>query len=517
MLFDHRARRRVSLTRRILAVNIVALALLAVSLLSLDSYRRQLLAERVGGARGEAEVAAVALLHAGPERTRTLLAGIAAHENLRLIQFDAHAALVADSFALAGPTYQLADPARSPLLVKAARTIDRGMDAILGTASLETYRPRADDARADRWPEVGAALRTAQPMSAVRFAPDRTPLISIAAPLGPRASRGVLLVLRNDPDFTQNVRNARQTLGIVVATALAISVALSLFLARTIVEPLRQLVRAAVRVRLGRERAVEVPRLPERRDEIGLLARALSDMSLALRHRIDAVEAFAADVAHEIKNPLASLRSALESLDKVEDGGLLRQLTAIAAHDIQRIDRLITEISDASRIDAELSRTTFEPIDLAALARGIVATRAARGADGDHPISVTSTIAVPRVGGDPARLERVFANLLDNAVSFSPPGGAIGVAISGEGGRVIVEVTDEGPGIPPGARPRIFDRFYSRRPSGEEFGGHSGLGLAIARTIVEAHDGTLTAEPPHPPGVGARLVLALPAWHARAA
>jgi two-component system sensor histidine kinase ChvG len=256
-----------------------------------------------------------------------------------------------------------------------------------------------------------------------------------------------------------------------------------------------------------------VPRLPDRRDEIGLLARAISDMSAALRQRIDAVESFAADVAHEIKNPLTSLRSALESMERVDDAELKRQLLDVAAHDVKRIDRLVTEISDASRIDAELSRTTFEPVDMVALVRALVAARDSRGENG------TSQIAVNHRGGAsclaagaPTRLERVLENLLDNAVSFSPPGAPIEVEIVGGGDRVTIAVSDHGPGIAPDSREKVFARFHSLRPADEDFGSHSGLGLAIARTIVEAHYGTLAAEDRSDGEPGARLEFDLPSW-----
>jgi len=345
-----------------------------------------------------------------------------------------------------------------------------------------------------------------------RYAADRTPLISAATPVGRRGQ--VLLVQQNARDVTQSVRDARQTLAIVVAIALLLTVYLSLFLARTIVQPLRLLVRASVRVRLGRDRAVVVPRLPDRGDEIGLLARALSDMTEALRQRMDGVDRFAADVAHEIKNPLASLRSALESLDKIDDPDLHRQLMDIANHDVQRMDRLISEIAEASRIDAELARTKFEPVDLFALANAMIGARDRRGAnrdcrlvlnlDGEHEAIVA---------GVAARLERVLQNLLDNAVSFSPPGGTIHIAITAAHEHVIVEISDQGPGIPQQARERVFERFHSLRPAGEDFGAHSGLGLAIARTIIEGHDGTLTARDPWPGERGARLVIQLPTYH----
>jgi two-component system sensor histidine kinase ChvG len=336
-------------------------------------------------------------------------------------------------------------------------------------------------------------------------------VITAAVPVGDKGE--VLMTTRNSPDITQSVRDARQTLAIIVGTALIISILLSLFLARTIVQPLRLLVRAAVRVRLGRDREVVVPRLPERRDEIGTLARSISDMSAALRQRIDAVETFAADVAHEIKNPLASLRSAIETIDKVEEPELRRQLTAIAAHDVQRIDRLVTEIADASRIDAELSRTTFEPVDMVKLVKALVAERANRGVNGSRRITVSckgsGDMIVP---GDPPRLERVLENLLDNAVSFSPEDATIELEIAREAERIELSVSDHGPGISEGAREKVFERFHSLRPPGEDFGSHSGLGLAIARTIVEAHYGTLTAEIRRDGAAGARLRVELPAW-----
>jgi len=263
-------------------------------------------------------------------------------------------------------------------------------------------------------------------------------------------------------------------------------------------------------VRLGRGREIEVPRLPERHDEIGLLARAVADMTGALRHRIDAVESFAADVAHEIKNPLASLRSAIDSLAKVEDPDLRGQLTAIAAHDVRRIDRLVSEISEASRIDAELSRATFEPVDLAKLVANVIDRRQARGENGTCRIELTRERGSALVLGVPLRLERAIENLVDNAVSFSPDNGTIAVRVARRDDMVETEVCDQGPGIPPEAREKVFTRFHSLRPEAEDFGNHSGLGLAIARTIAEAHDGTLLVADSEG-GIGACLVLTLPA------
>ncbi|MGD9664315.1 MAG: stimulus-sensing domain-containing protein [Novosphingobium sp.] len=505
---------RPSLTARILTVNIVALALLAGSLFYLDSYRKQLLQERFKLARSEAQIAAEALVVSTPERQRALLGQLGKEQRLRLRLFDKSGNLVADSFEISEPSFTLIDPASEPWYQNAARLLDRGMDALVGARSIPDYSepaPAADGSppHAEQWPELRQARAEGRSQIMLRHAPDRTPVISAASPVGKDGA--MLLTTRNAVDITEDVRAARQTLAIVIAIALAISIQLSLFLARTIVKPLRTLVRASVRVRLGRDREVEVPRLPDRKDEIGMLARAISDMTAALRHRIDAVETFAADVAHEIKNPLASLRSALESLEKVTDVELRRQLVAIAVHDVRRIDRLVTEIADASRIDAEMSRAVFESVDIAALAGNLIDARKNRPAPHNCTFMLDRRQASDaRILGVPSRLERVIENLLDNAASFSPPGTPVEVVICETDDQVELSVCDGGPGIPEEEREAVFRRFHSVRPESESFGDHSGLGLAIARTIAEAHDGTLRAESRMDGKPGACLVLSLP-------
>lgn len=498
--------RGVSLTTRILFVNVIALALLAGGFFYLDSYRAQLIEERFKLARAEAEIAADALDGASMAQRKELIARIGTDQVLRLRLYDAESRLQADSFALAAPSFALIDPESEPWYQKAARLLDRGVDFIVNAPTVDRYSDTSE-MPAGSWPEIKAARTSRRTEVFLRYAPDRTPVITAATPVGDKGE--VLLTLRNALDVTQSVRDARQTLVIIIGIALLLSVQLSLFLARTIVQPLRALVRAAVRVRLGREREVVVPRLPDRGDEIGLLARAVSDMTTALRQRIDAVETFAADVAHELKNPLASLSSALETMERVDDPALLRQLSDIAAHDVQRIDRLITEIADASRIDAELSRATFEPVDLAALASQVVGARDVR-ANPTTPIHLHRKEGLTLVPGDAARLERVLENLLDNAVSFSPPGGVVDLTVWGDGESAHIAVADEGPGVPVVEREKVFERFHSVRPAEEAFGAHSGLGLAIARTIAEAHDGTLTIHDRPDGRPGAYVLLSLP-------
>jgi len=255
-----------------------------------------------------------------------------------------------------------------------------------------------------------------------------------------------------------------------------------------------------------------VPRLPSRHDEIGLLARAVSDMSQSLRIRIDNIEAFAADVTHELKNPLASLRSAVESLDRVEDPALRAQLKDVVRQDVLRLDRLIGDISEAARTDAELARARFESVDLGKLIEGLVATWERRRTTGDVRIA----FARPRrdstlVFGDPARLARAIDNIVDNAISFSPPGGLVEVVAARVGDSVRIRIDDEGPGVPAAQREAIFNRFHSVRPEAESFGRHSGLGLAIARAIVEGHDGEIDVADRDDAPSGARFTIQLPA------
>ncbi|TCD02274.1 HAMP domain-containing protein [Erythrobacteraceae bacterium CFH 75059] len=498
---------RLSLTGRILIVNVLPLALLGGGLIFVDIYRKQLLTERFKLALIEAQITAEALAGASPERQQALLIQIGKEQRLRLRLFARDGSLKYDSFALAPPSFRLAPRAQPGSAEAFSRALDKAFDTLVGAPPLPDYREPADP-HARAWPELRRARSDSLTQIVLRDAPDGTHIITAATPVG--LDGETLLTTRNPVDITRSVRLARQRVLLVVLGAVVLSTLLAWFLARTIVLPLRELVQAAIRVRQGRERLVEVPRFVHRGDEIGLLARAVSDMSSALRQRIDAVESFAADVAHEIKNPLASLRSAVESLERVKDPDLARQLLEIAHHDVRRIDRLVTDISEASRVDAELSRATFEPVSLTRLAAAVLASREDRHENGTVTIVLEAAPGEHIVQGVPARLERVINNLLDNAVSFSPPHGTVEVTIASEGGRTSLTVSDHGPGIPPQARDKVFKRFHSLRPEGEAFGNHSGLGLAIGRTIAEAHDGTLTAHERADGEPGASLRLELP-------
>ncbi|MEO7602980.1 MAG: stimulus-sensing domain-containing protein [Sphingomicrobium sp.] len=498
---------RWSLAHRILAVNILTLLLVALSTLYLDVFRNRLSKERIRQTRLEATTTAVALSHVPEAQWRDLLASTGQASKSRIRLYSPDGALLIDSWAKGGATYTLRDPATQEWTKDVARALDKGFNAIVGAPKLEDYaEPKVD--RLAAWPEAVAALNAKDSATAVRNAPDLTPVISAAVPVGPN----VLLVTDNDRAFTRTVRSQRAyILGAMVAV-LIVSLLLSSFLARTIVRPLRRLALAAHRVRLGRAREVRVPRLPSRSDEIGLLARAVSDMSQSLRQRIDNIEAFAADVTHELKNPLASLRSAVDGLENVEDPALRKRLMGIARDDVRRLDRLINDIGEAARTDAELARALFEPLDLGPLIEQLVASRGTRLKKGDARIA----FARPRkdsavVMGKPDRLVRAINAIIDNAISFSPPGGLVEIAAARVGDEVRIRIDDEGPGVPSEARKAIFNRFHSVRPGDENFGRHSGLGLAIAEAIVKGHDGEIDVLDRDDAPSGARFIIRLPA------
>jgi two-component system sensor histidine kinase ChvG len=500
---------RLSLTKRILAVNIFALAILAGSLFYLDSFRGRLTAARLAQARSEAVLIADALAVAAPGTRHALLRELGAESGTRLRVYGRDGAKRMDSWSGARPTYELRDPASEPWDKDVARLMDNGFDAVVGARQPPPLvTPPVD--RLDAWPEAAAALASGAPATALRRAPEGTAYVSAAAATEIEGGAALLLTV-NARDIRRVVRSERMTLGFILSGAILLSVLLSLFLARTIALPLRRLANAAQLVRLGRAREVDVPLLPARRDEIGLLARALHDMTQALRYRIDATEAFAADVTHELKNPLASLRSAVDGLERVDDPALRNQLLDVVRHDVVRLDRLVVDIAEVSRLDAELSRARFEPVDLGrtieALLEGWDARAAERG--------VRIAFARPRAGtavvmGEEGRLVRVFDNIVDNAISFSPEHGLVEIAAAQTDGQVRVSVEDEGPGLPPGPREAIFNRFHSIRPEGEAFGKHSGLGLAIAKAIVEGHNGRIEAEDRHDGRSGARFVIRFP-------
>ncbi len=484
---------RMSLTTRILLVNLIAILVFIGGLLFLDSYRERLLEERARATQSSAEfLAAISTL---PDTDiRPILLTEARTNKSKVRMYNANGIKIFDSESAGEAGFVFRVP-ETDLLKHAARQLDLFTDRLLLRAKPEDFREPSKDVPR-QWPGF-TNLEAGEGRSVITYAPDASPVVLAMA----RSADGdrSILVIRNPKEVRTLIRAQRFNIMAALALALFMSVAMSLFLARTLVTPLRALMIAAMQVKRGRAREVSVPRLPERRDEIGLLARALSDMSQTLRDRIDATEAFAADVAHEIKNPLASLRSALESMRRVADPNIRSELQAIAEDDVQRMDRLISDISEASRVDSELTRARFEPIDIGCMIEQIVTARDARPSRDQAQRGVTLAYARPRKGsaivlGEDMRLARVLDNLIDNAISFSPDGGVVEVIATVTGQQVLIRIRDDGPGVPEHDRDAIFRRFHTNRPlkSDATLERHSGLGLSIARTIVQGHLGEIS-------------------------
>jgi len=535
------ARRAASpLLRRILLVNALPLALLVAALLYLDQYQNGLLIAEVGALREQARIYAGAL---GESATRAAGAGAPAlapdlvRPLLRRLTEptpDAQARiyapdgqLIADSRVREGSGVAVAAepllPAerRSPVLAAVAGAYDRLLSLLPHSAEVPFVQVATDAAGIDWQPDVKQELRLTEADSSREMAPyirrtaDGRLLVSVSEPvLRNRANLGIVLLTREARDVDDSLFAVRMSIVELFALALVLTVALSMYLSRTIARPILRLAEAARSMREGQGRAGTVPaRLLARRDEVGELADALSEGARALWARMDATERFAADVAHEIKNPLSSIRSAIETLRRVEDQGQQRRLLAIIGDDVRRLDRLISDISDASRVDAELSRTATEAVDVVPILATLAEIHDATRHDGEPRLVLDAPGAPLAVRAVEDRLVQVLRNLIGNAASFSPRDGRVTLRAFPAGDMVEIQVEDQGPGIPEARLEHVFDRFYSERPAGEQFGQHSGLGLSISRQIVDALKGSIGAENARDAegGVtGARFIVRLP-------
>ena len=504
------------LTRRILAVNMLAIGLLGIGLLYLGEYQDSLVATEIQSLTTQGQIFAAALGEGAvidiqtegetliPELGRDMMRRLVEPTQTRALLFDDKGALVSDTKMLRGPVgaveiTELPPPDEVRPLRRILKQIYNG---VLGIASWHDRYPLAIEhmppLEAD-YPEVGTAL-AGEIGSAVRETRAGGLVITVAVPVQRyKHVLGAVLLSKGSAEIEQAVRAVRLEILKVFGIALAVTVLLSIYLAGTIAQPVRRLAAAAERVRRLHGREVSIPDLTARGDEIGDLSGALRDMTGALAQRMGAIERFAADVAHEIKNPLTSLASAVETAVRVEDPEKQRRLLALVLDDIERIDRLVTDISDASRLDAELSRDEPAPLAIAPMLETLVEVYGASGSE-DAPQLVLELPETPaqraalEVPGIESRLVQVFRNLIANAISFSPKRGTIRIRAERRGREVVVSIEDEGPGIPEGKLKAIFERFYSERPAGEKFGTHSGLGLSISQQIVAAHHGTILAE-----------------------
>jgi len=530
------------LTLRFLAVNLAAPVLLVLGLLFLDEYQDTLIATELDALHTQGELIAAAIGEGAvvvakpqrgrrnvdtadteddfgptgaprvvdPDSARQLVRNLSNLAHLRARLFDRNGVMVADTRLLQGPggEVQVLDlpPLDEGAVVRLAR---RAYEITIGRYAydhnLEPYVEQPKPTAAD-YREAAQALETGQPKTMVRLRSDRQKILSVAVPVQfYKQIVGTLLVSRDGSNIDKRLFAVRGSILGMFAWVLALTVLTSIYLANTIARPVRRLAAAALQVRQAKNRRYPIPDLTNRSDEIGELSAALRDMTEALWQRLDAIEHFAADVAHEIKNPLTSLRSAVETVARVKDPEQQKKLMSIIMEDVARLDRLISEISDASRLDAELSRAELEPVQVGRLVEALAEVQNAN----DNPAAPKVRIIAEAdpanqpdkntahrglvVPGLETRLGQVFRNLISNAVSFSPPGGVITIRTVRDKRHVKIMVEDQGPGIHSGKEEDIFNRFYTERPEGEKFGTHSGLGLSISKQIVEAHRGTIAA------------------------
>ncbi len=529
------------LLRRILLVNALPLALLVATLLYLDQYQNGLLQATVTALREQARIYAGALGESAvkeespdnpalvPELARRLLRRLTdptPDAQAKLYAPDGQ--VIADSRVREGPGGAISTEPLPP-------AVERG--EVLGTMgwlydkALALLPHKAEPrlvvdvseggAGVDWTPDVKEELRLSgseqgREMPAyIRRTKDNRLLVTVSVPVEHnRHTVGIILLTREAREVDDSLLSIRLSILALFSMALVLTLVLSWYLSLTIARPILRLAGAAARMREGKGRAGSVSdQLLNRHDEVGAVAVALAQSAEALWARMDAIERFAADVAHELKNPLTSMRSAIETLRRIEDPTQQKRLLAIIGEDVTRLDRLISDISDASRVDAELSRTATEKVDVARILTLLAEIHEATARDGDARIELDAPAEGMFVQAVEDRLVQVLRNLIGNAQSFSPPNGRIGLCAQETGAVIEISVEDDGPGIPQARLEHIFDRFYSERPKGERFGQHSGLGLSISRQIVEALKGRITAENRHDPSgqiVGARFMVWLP-------
>jgi two-component system sensor histidine kinase ChvG len=523
------------LTRRILLLNLIPVALLTLGAVYLSDYEEELIDAELASllvqgemvAAGIGEVAVVGgettVNRMDADAARQLLTRLVRPTGVRARLFSETGELLGDSAVLsdAGRIHVAPLPPPETPVETEVELVDRVSDWVARQLSRGDRYPEYVDRPVPTlrdFPEAASALRGFN-ASAVRTVSDGKLLLSAAVPVQRyKQVLGALLLTRDNRAIAASLREVRYDMLTIAAAALGITVLLSLYLAGTITQPIVRLARAADEVRLARESRPEIPDLGKRGDEIGDLNDALRSMTDALWLRINTIESFAADVAHELKNPLTSLKSAIEMAGRTDlDPERRAKLMGIVMDDINRLNRLITDISDASRLDAELMRGEVKSVDLEALLRDMVGHYAATS-NQKAGVEVEFRVAAnpPFVAhGHDGRYGQVFRNVIDNALSFSPVGSRIVVELAREprNGPFVVTIDDQGQGIPPDNLESIFERFYSERPT-EHFGQHSGLGLSICRQIVETYGGTISATNRHGPDgrvLGARFTVRLPA------
>lgn len=548
-----------SLVRRIIVLNLVGLVALLAGFLYLNQFREGLIDARVQSLLIQGEIIAGAIagsatvetdsitidperllqMQAGesiviggdevqfsinPARVAPLLRRLVTPTRTRARIYDLDAGLLLDSASLYSRgdilKYDLAPPEKTEKTI-----FERTWNLMKHGFGAMTSKPidEVRDSSGRSIPEISRALG-GLPASTVRVNSLGDTTVSVAVPIQrSRLVKGVLLLSTLGGDIDSTIDKERMAIFRIFGVAAAVMVIVSAVFAGTIAGPIRKLSAAADRVRRGVKIREEIPDFTDRSDEIGQLSGSLSEMTKSLYNRIEAIESFAADVAHELKNPLTSLRSAVETWPLAKTDDSRARLLDVIQHDVRRLDRLISDISSASRLDAELARADAQNVDVGLLAEAV--TGVANSISRDNNVSVKLDIERSKhmknqfiVTGHDSRLGQVLTNVIENACSFSPVGGLVRVSLTRRGSDVEIVVEDDGPGIPTHALEKVFQRFYTDRPE-QGFGQNSGLGLSISRQIVAAHHGLIWAEnryaqSPHDPDatpIGARFVIRLPA------
>jgi two-component system, OmpR family, sensor histidine kinase ChvG len=520
-IFSGKDERRHSVLRwRIILLNTIVFAFLIAGVTWVQTSRAGLVDERLTGVEEEARVVASTLAEyatitdsraINPKSAEELLRDLVGPTRLRARLYDTDGQLIVDTrYLLARNVVQTAELPPIDNWSRFKRMVSGFYDSIMGVrpnARLEPYLEAGQDGRV--YNEVNDALKGTAGTSRRIDEKDRL-ILSAAAPVQRfKAIYGVLFVSTEGGDIDDILRVERTKLIEVFLIATVVMIGASLYLSWNIAVPMRDLAAAADRVRSGRSGRETIPDLSARGDEIGELAGSMSAMTQALYDRIDAIESFAADVAHELKNPLTSLRSAVDMFSRAKEAESRQRMLAIVQADVKRIDRLITDISDASRLDAELSRETASAVDAGRLLETIVEIYRMMELPRGVTLELKSELPPDAmVMGRDERLGQVIRNLVDNAVSFSPPHGVVSISARSEGANLRIMVEDRGPGIPPDNLETIFKRFYTERPQDHDFGKNSGLGLSIARQIAEGFGGHIWAE--NRDQGGARFVVQLP-------
>jgi two-component system sensor histidine kinase ChvG len=527
-----RGRRFSPLTRRVLVLNTLPIAFLAAGVVFLGDYEDTLIEAELAALTVHGEIVATGLgesaVRGGDTTINRLDRDYANQLMARLIApIGIRGRLFSETGEMLGDTRTLRDragrvtsqplppPDTPPVRRDAFTRISDWIDARLRVARSDGEYIELPDPVARDYPWVEQALRGINTRTA-RRTPEGRLMLSVAVPVQRyKQVLGALMLAHDDTAIAARIRQLRLDVFRIAMVALAATVLLSLFLAGTIARPIQRLARAADQIRFAREGTPRMPDFGARNDEIGDLAESLRAMTDALWHRIDAIDTFAADVAHELKNPLTSLRSAVEVAARIDDKEKRGKLMAIVLDDVQRLDRLISDIADSSRLDAELMRSDPQVVDVARLLTTMAeAYNATAAAEADVRIQVDVMGNRPfNVLGHEGRYGQVFRNIIDNAISFSPRGSTISIGVMRERSQIVVTIDDKGPGIPDANLESIFRRFYSERPNAEQYGRHSGLGLSICRQIVDAYGGSIAAgnlRTPEGQVLGARFMLRLP-------